>query len=94
MPLPMGDDAMSCVTSGAGLALGGGGGSQLRAARNEDRKKHARRKMDSRGKGRHGKIAKKSREWIAIKKEAARRQGKEVAHDSQYTGRKRSKVRF
>lgn len=93
MPVPMGEDAMSCATSGAGLALGGGGGPQS-AARNEGRKKHARRKMDSREKGRHGKIAKKSREWIAIKKDAARRQGKEVAHDSKYTGRKRSKVRF
>ena len=45
------------------------------------RKQHARKKMDSRQKGRRGKIAKKSREWIALKKEAARRQGKEVAHE-------------
>ena len=58
-------------------------------------KKHARRKMDTREKSRHGKIAKKSAEWIAIKKEAHRRQGKEVARDSKYTGRKRpNNIRF
>lgn len=31
----------------------------------------------------------KSREWIQNKKERQRRQGKEVVHDSKYTGRKR-----
>ena len=31
----------------------------------------------------------KSREWIQNKKDRQRRQGKEVVHDSKYTGRKR-----
>lgn len=93
MPAAMGEDRMSCSTGGGlgGFGAPHEGGS---AARNEGRKKHARRKMDSREKGRQGKIAKKSREWINLKKEAARRQGKQVANDSKYTGRKRSKARF
>ena len=90
MPVPMGADAMSCAASSAAPPP-----AQARnAARVEGRKKHARRKMDTREKSRHGKIAKKSAEWIAIKKEAHRRQGKEVARDSKYTGRRRSKVKF
>ena len=92
MPVPMGEDTMSCSTAG-GMGFGAPAATGS-AVYNEGRKKHARRKMDSREKGRRGKIAKKSREWIAIKKDAARRQGKEVAHDSKYTGRRRSKVRF
>jgi len=92
MPTPMGEERMSCSTGGG---LGSfGAPHEGSAARNEGRKKHARRKMDSREKGKKGKIAKKSREWIGLKKEAARRQGKEVAHDSKYTGRKRSNIRF
>ena len=31
----------------------------------------------------------KSREWIQNKKERQRKQGKDVVHDSKYTGRKR-----
>lgn len=31
----------------------------------------------------------KSKEWIQNKKDRQRRQGKEVVHDSKYTGRKR-----
>ena len=64
------------------------------AARNEGRKAHAKRKLDSRQKARRGKISKNSREWILIKKEAMRKQGREVVADSKYTGRKRSKVKF
>ena len=93
MPVALGQDAMSVGASTAGGGLGAPSG-PTSAARNEGRKRHARRAMDSREKSRKGKIAKKSREWIAIKKEAARRQGKEVAHDSKYTGRRRSKVKF
>ena len=58
------------------------------------RKPHAKRKIDSRMKGRNGKISKKSREWVLLKKDAMRKQGREVVADSRYTGRKRSKVRF
>lgn len=36
----------------------------------------------------------KDREWIMRKKETQRKQGKQVCHDSKYSGRKRSKVRF
>ena len=54
----------------------------------------AKRKLDSRQKARRGKISKNSREWILIKKEAMRKQGREVVADSKYTGRKRSKVKF
>mmetsp|Transcript_19726 Transcript_19726/g.59738 ORF Transcript_19726/g.59738 Transcript_19726/m.59738 type:complete len:276 (-) Transcript_19726:39-866(-) len=42
---------------------------------------------------RKAKVAKKSKEWIQLKKERQRRQGKEVRHDSKFTGRKR-KPRF
>ncbi len=99
MPVALGDsDAMSvggASTAASGLGAGAAGASAgSTSARNEGRKRHARRAMDSREKARKGKIAKKSREWIALKKEAARRQGKEVAHDSKYTGRRRSKVSF
>jgi 18S rRNA (guanine1575-N7)-methyltransferase len=92
MPTPMGEDAMS--TAGASTAAGWGAAQHSgTAARNEGRQ-HAKRKIDSRAKGRRGKIAKKSKEWIMIKKDGMRRQGREVANDSKYTGRKRSKVRF
>jgi len=40
-----------------------------------------------------GKNVKKSRDWIQEKKERARKKGKEVRHDSKFTGRKR-KDRF
>jgi len=96
MPTAMGLDTMSVggPSTAGGFGAGGPGGAAGTTARNEGRKRHARRAMDSREKARKGKIAKKSREWIAIKKDAARRQGKEVANDSKYTGRRRSKVRF
>ena len=92
MPSPMGVDAMS--TAGTSAA----GGHQMpnrpaTGARNEGRQ-HAKRKQDSRQKGRNGKIAKKSREWIMIKKDNMRSHGREVANDSKYTGRKRNKARF
>jgi len=90
MPAAMGEDTMSV----GGASTAGGPTGPATAARYEGRKRHARRAMDSREKARKGKIAKKSREWIMLKKEAARRQGKEVAHDSKFTGRRRSKVRF
>ena len=64
------------------------------AARNEGRKAHAKRKLDSRQKARRGKISKKSKEWILLKKEGMRKQGRDVVHDSKYTGRKRSTVKF
>ena len=65
------------------------------AARVEGRnKQHARRQIDSRQKGKKGRIAKKSREWIMIKKDHMRKQGREVTADSKYTGRKRSKIRW
>jgi 18S rRNA (guanine1575-N7)-methyltransferase len=89
MPVPMGEDAMSTA-----MSTGGGPSRPSHGVQVDERKKHARRKMSSREKARGGKIAKKSREWILIKKDAARRQGKEVAHDSKFTGRRRSKVRF
>ena len=98
MPTALGEsDAMS-VGGASSAASGLGGGAADAGAsssvRNDGRKRHARRAMGSREKSRHGKIAKKSREWIALKKEAARRHGKEVTHDSKYSGRKRSKVSF
>lgn len=83
--------APSMMPSMAGEGPGQVGGA---TARNEARKTHAKRKLDSRAKGRKGRIEKKSREWILLKKEAMRRQGREVTADSKYTGRKRSKVRF
>jgi len=93
MPVAEGMDAMS-TASAAPAGMGGFDSGPTHAARNEGRKQHARRKMDSRDKRRGGKIEKKSREWILLKKEAQRRHGREVAHDSRYTGRKRSKVKF
>lgn len=36
-----------------------------------------------------GKPLKKSRDWIAEKKERRRKQGKRVREDSKYTGRRR-----
>jgi len=42
---------------------------------------------------RAGKNVKKSKDWILEKKERARKKGKDVRHDSKYTGRKR-KDRF
>lgn len=44
-----------------------------------------RRRVNRRGK----KVSVKSREWIMEKKDRQRRQGKDVRHDSKYTGRKR-----
>ena len=96
MPTAMGNDAMST----AGTSAFGGGGPQQgqgqgqgSSARNEGRV-HAKRKQSSSQKSRHGKISKKSREWILIKKEGMRKNGREVVADSKYTGRKRSKARF
>ena len=37
-----------------------------------------------------GKPLKKSREWILLKKERRRRQGRDTREDTKYTGRKRS----
>jgi 18S rRNA (guanine1575-N7)-methyltransferase len=93
MPCAMGGDAMSMV-SGVAPSVAAHQADGGAAARNESRKTHAKRKLDSRQKARHGRIAKKSREWILLKKEAMRKQGREVTLDSKYTGRKRSKVRF
>jgi len=61
-------------------------------ALNTERKQHAKRMLRPGKKKSNG--VKKDREWIARKKDAQRRQGKEVCHDSKYSGRKRSKVRF
>jgi len=94
MPVALGEDGMSVGGPSTAGGLGAGPGAPANAARNEGRKRHAKRAMDSREKARKGKISKKSRDWILLKKEAAKRQGKEVAHDSKYTGRRRSKVRF
>ena len=93
MPMAMGQhDAMSTASSAPrGLPSPAG---PATTARNEGRKAHAKRKLDSRQKARRGKISKNSREWILIKKEAMRKQGREVVADSKYTGRKRSKVKF
>lgn len=94
MPTAAGDDVLSMA--GASTVAGNGWGAtqhSSNAVRNEGRQ-HAKRKMDSRTKSRHGKIAKKSREWIMIKKDNMRKHGREVANDSKYTGRKRSKVKF
>ena len=93
MPMAMGQhDAMSTASSAPrGLPHPAG---PATTARNEGRKAHAKRKLDSRQKARRGKISKNSREWILIKKEAMRKQGREVVADSKYTGRKRSKVKF
>ena len=92
MPTAQGVDTMSVAGSAAPSAFGGA--QRGDAARNEARKTHAKRKLDSRTKARKGRISKKSREWILIKKEAMRKQGREVTNDSKYTGRRRSKVRF
>ena len=77
-------------------ALGEGGAQQATQteAANEGRKQHAKRRIDSRLKGNRRGQVKKTREWLVHKKEIQRAQGKEVAFDSKYTGRKRSKVRF
>jgi len=63
------------------------------AAFNEARKQHAKRRVDSRLKGK-GRGIKKTREWLLHKKEVQRSQGKDVTADSKYTGRKRSRARF
>ena len=75
MPTAMGD-TMSCASGPAHFNAHGAG--EASAARNEGRKAHAKRRLDSRQKGKHGRIAKKSREWVLLKKEGMRRQGREV----------------
>jgi 18S rRNA (guanine1575-N7)-methyltransferase len=93
MPNALGQhDAMSTASSAPALLPAHAG--PATSARNEGRKPHAKRKMDSRQKGRQGKISKNSKEWVLLKKDAMRKQGREVVADSRYTGRKRSKVRF
>ena len=86
MPSALGDGMSTASSAPHGLRAGG----PQTAARNEGRKAHAKRKLDSREKARKGKIAKKSKEWIMIKKEAMRKQGREVRADSKYSGRKRN----
>jgi len=94
MPVALGEhDAMSTASSAPAGMLPPHGGPAT-AARNEGRKPHAKRKLDSRQKAKRGKISKKSREWVLLKKEAMRKDGREVAHDSKYTGRRRSTVKF
>lgn len=67
---------------------------QQTAAVNTERKQHAKRMVDRRAGKRRSKGVTKDRDWIAKKKDSQRKQGKEVCHDSKYSGRKRSKVRF
>ena len=93
MPTALGEDAMSTAGTSAAGGLLQRETERSNAARNEGRQ-HAKRKQDSRQKGRNGKISKKSREWILIKKDNMRKNGREVAHDSKYTGRKRNKIRW
>ena len=70
-------------------------GAPATSAMQVGRKAHAKRKMSSKEKDRKGKIGKKSKEWILLKKEAMRKDGREVRHDSKYTGRKRpNNIRF
>lgn len=47
---------------------------------------------DLRDARRNGKCPKKSAAWIKKKKELARRRGKNVAHDSKFTGRTRRPI--
>merc|ERR1712025_284245 len=66
--------------------LGDEEGADLQGARFESRRERVRAI-------RAGKNVKKSKDWILEKKERARKKGKDVRHDSKYTGRKR-KDRF
>ena len=98
MPRAMGEDVMSTASS-AGHSRGTmppmGSGAPATSAMQVGRKAHAKRKMSSKEKDRKGKIGKKSKEWILLKKEAMRKQGREVVRDSKYTGRRRhGNVRF
>ena len=66
MPRALGEDSMSTASSAPGRLPPPPHGAPATAARNEGRKPHAKRKMDSRMKARKGKISKKSREWILL----------------------------
>lgn len=63
---------------------GAGKGNQATALFTKDRSKNSKRKRGTRG------VGIKDRTWIQAKKERQRKQGKDVRHDSKFTGRTRN----
>ena len=78
MPNALGEDGQSVAGGSSALARHG-------AIREETRQRPKKRAKNG-----AGKIQKKGKEWVMQKKEAQRRQGKEVRLDSKYSARRRT----